>query len=181
MILESLFVILLLIVLTVIFYRSALHEYTILQKDWDAEDVKWSALLSERAPLVVRKVPIQWIRLWTSARTSKFGWPVVIHDDKRVRSNWSIWLNAKSSGLQKIMNTSDLATTAGLHEQAADIALNFRRPFWLPGSFAVNNVNANVIPPTEHAFVGLKKTTAEATAWISTDGAPLLYRHCYRG
>jgi hypothetical protein len=173
MILESLFVILLLIVLTVIFYRSALHEYTILQKDWDAEDVKWSALLSERAPLVVRKVPIQWIRLWTSARTSKFGWPVVIHDDKRVRSNWSIWLNAKSSGLQKIMNTSDLATTAGLHEQAADIALNFRRPFWLPGSFAVNNVNANVIPPTEHAFVGLKKTTAEATAWISTDGAPL--------
>jgi len=174
MFLESLFVVLLILVLTVIFYRAALHEYTILQKNWDSEDTKWSNLLSERAPLVVREVPKPWIKLWTAARTSKFGWPVVIQDGKqRVRSSLSIWLQAKATPQQKIVNTADISDTAGLYEQATDIAIHFRRPFWLPGSFAVNNVSCNIIPPTEHSFVGLKKTTAEATCWVATDGAPL--------
>ena len=92
MLLESLFIILLIIVFTVIFYRAAIHEYTILQKDWSAEDAKWTELISERAPLIVRDVPADWTRLWTNSRTGKFGWPVVVNEGKKKsRSSWSIF------------------------------------------------------------------------------------------
>jgi hypothetical protein len=171
MILESLFIILLVFVFVVIFYRAAIHEYTIVQKDWDTEDVKWSELLTERAPLVVRSVPKTWTRLWTAGRTAKFGWPVVLQ--ARVRTSWSAWLNSKPGASQKIVNEHDLALAAGLYDQAVDMGLQFRRFSWLPGSMAVGAVSAGVIPPTPGSFVGLRKTTAEATCWVATDGTPL--------
>jgi hypothetical protein len=174
MFLESLFLLLLILVFVVIFYRAAIHEYTILQKDWGTEDVKWSELLAERAPLVVRGVPKTWTRLWTQGRTAKFGWPVVLQERQgRVRTSWSAWLNSRPPPGQRIQNEADLALAAGLSEQAIDMGLQFRRPFWLPGSFAMGGLTAGVIPPTPGAVVGLRKTTAEATCWLSTDGSPL--------
>jgi len=184
MFLESLFVILLLLVFSVIFYRSAIHEYTIVQRNWATDEAKWPALLAEKAPLIVREVPQPWVRLWTNKRTAKFGWPVVIQEPKeRSRTSWSTWLQAKSAGVlgKRIVNEPDLAIAAGLPEQAAEIALNFRSPYWLPGSLAVKNVSAGVIAPIEGAFVGLRKTTAEATCWIATDGKPLLIWLAHEG
>jgi hypothetical protein len=187
MLLESIFVILLILVFVVIFYRAAIHEYTILQKDWSTaadEEVKWSELLGERAPLVVRNVPKQWTRLWTRARTAKFGWPVVLEErGKRVRTSWSTWLQSKPGAADKqhIMNEADLASAAGLYDQAVDAGLQFRRPLWLPGSIAMSRLTAHVIPPAEGNFVGLRKTTAEATCWVATDGTPLLFWIAHEG
>lgn len=172
MLLESLFVVLLILIFTVIFYRAAIHEYTIIQKDWSSIDVNWTDLISERAPLIIRDVPVDWTRLWTNNRTGKFGWPVVLEDGKRKsRSSWSIFLQSKTNN--RISNGNILAETAGLLEQATVISNEFRRPFWLPGSFAVGKTTANIIKPTSTDFIGLKKTTAEATCWVSTDGSPI--------
>lgn len=176
MLLESLFIILLLLVFSVIFYRSAIHEYTILQRNWDSEDVKWAALLGEKAPLIIRQVPTAWTKLWTQKRTAKFGWPAVISEKgQRSRTNWSTWITAKNNTLsgKRLINEPDLAIAAGLPDQAAEVALNLRSPYWLPGSFAVKNLTASVIAPINGAFIGLRKTTAEATAWVATDGPPL--------
>ena len=192
MFLESLFIVLLLLVFSVIFYRSAIHEYTIVQKNWGLEDEKWSALLGEKAPLIIRSVPATWTRLWTHKRTAKFGWPVVIQDAAaaaaaagagRSRTGWSTWLGTGvGTGKDKrVINEVDLATTAGLPEQAADIGYVFRAPYWLPGSLSVRGVRAGVIPPLDTAFVGLQKTTAEATCFIATDGRPLLLWLAHEG
>ena len=172
MILESLFIVLLVLIFAVIFYRSAIHEYTIIQKNWVTDDTKWSNLIGERAPLIIREVP--WTRFWNHRRTAKYGWPVVLQQGaKRIKSSWSTWLEAKSSGIQKIINTVDLANASGLSEPATQISLAFRRSFWLPGSFAVSGLKANLIPASSDAYVGLIKTTAESTCWVSTDGSPL--------
>jgi len=175
MIFESIFIILIIIVFTVIFYRGAIHEYTILQKNWkDDRDTKWSDLLSERSPLVIREVNKDWTRLWTYNRTGKFGWPVIVFDGKeQVRSTWTSWLKSTGGAAHRVINQQELADAAGLFEKASEINLQFRRPFWIPGSFAIRNLRANVIVPRVRAIVGLQKTTAEATCWVSTDGAPL--------
>lgn len=174
MLLESTFIGLLILVFVVIFYRAANHEYTILQKDWGSDDVNWSKLVSERMPIVVRHVPKAWTKLWTRARTAKFGWPVVVQEKgKKMRTTWSGLVAAPPRLGQQILNTSDLATAAGLHDQAAEIGLEFRRPFWLPGSMSVGNLTAHVVPSHDKSFIGLRKTTAEATCWVATDGTPL--------
>ena len=174
MLLESVFVILLILVFTVIFYRSAIHEYTILQKDWATIDTKWNELIAERSPLIIRDCPQEWTRLWTNSRTAKFGWPVVIREgNKKARASWATYLKAKVSRNKGILNGDVLADTAGLSDYASTISNEIRRPFWLPGSFSVSGLSANIIQPNETDFVGLKKTTAEATCWVSTDGPPL--------
>jgi len=177
MLLESLFIILIILVFAVIFYRAAIHEYTILQKDWDVESTNWSELMAERSPLVIRDVPNTWTKLWNVKRCSKLGWPVVLKEQKAgvkpVRVALSVWLNSKSDMLKSPVNKTDLAGVAGLGEQANEISMHLRRPYWLPGSFSTGKMEAHVIRPNENDFVGLKKTTAEATCWISTDGAPL--------
>jgi hypothetical protein len=175
MLFETIFVILIILVFSVMFYRSAIHEYTILQKNWKSDDdTKWSELLSERAPLVVREVNKEWVRLWTYNRTGKFGWPVVIHDGKeQVRSTWAAWLKSSGNAAHRVVNQSELADACGLFEKASDINMQFRRPFWLPGSLAIRNVRANVIVPRVRSVVGLQKTTAEATCVVATDGSPI--------
>jgi hypothetical protein len=172
MLLQSLFIILLILAFVVIFYRAAIHEYTILQKDWSSVDSNWKELISERAPLVVRDIPTDWTKQWTAARTGRFGWPVILSDGKnKSRSSWSSFINSKS--LNKILNRDILAEAAGINEHAVTISNEFRRPFWLPGSFSVGRTVANVIKPNKADYVGLKKTTAEATCIVSTDGAPM--------
>lgn len=175
MLLESLFIILLILVFAVIFYRAAIHEYTILQKDWDSDSTNWSELMAERSPLVIRDVPALWTKMWTIKRCSKLGWPVILKEGskKAQRTALSVWLNSNADTVKSLSNKGDLATVAGIGEQANEISIQLRRPYWLPGSFATGNIETNVIKPTEFDFVGLKKTTAEATCWISTDGAPL--------
>jgi hypothetical protein len=175
MLFESIFIILILLVFSVVFYRGAIHEYTILQKNWkDDKDTKWSDLLSERAPLVIREVNKDWVRLWTKDRTSKFGWSVIVFDGKeQVRSTWAAWLKSNGNAAHRVVNQLELGEIAGLFEKAAEINLQFRRPYWIPGSFAIRNVRANLIVPRIRAVVGLQKTTAEATCWVATDGAPM--------
>jgi len=174
MLLESIFVVLLILVFTVMFYRSAIHEYTILQKDWNTIDTKWNELIAERSPLIIRDCPVEWTRLWSKSRTAKFGWPVIVRDgNRKSRAAWSTFLSAKVGAGKSILNGDVLADTSGLSDYASTISNEIRRPFWLPGSFAVSGLSANVIQPTAAAYVGLKKTTAEATCWICTDGPPM--------
>ena len=150
MLLESLFIIFIILIFVVMFYRAAIHEYTILQKDWQNDSVKWSDLVSERAPIVIRQVPNQWTRLWSNQRTSKFGWPIVVQEGKqKSRTSLSIWLKTKGDAKKYILNTADIASVAGLHDHASEISSHFRRPFWLPGSFAVSSLKANIISPVE--------------------------------
>ena len=174
MLLESLFIVLIIIVFAVIFYRAAIHEYSILQKDWTNEGTNWSELIAERSPLVIRNVPKTWTNIWHSKRCSKLGWPVIIKENKlRSRTALSVWLKSNAEKEKTLVNSGDLATIAGVGEQANDLSIHLRRPYWLPGSFATGSAEANIIKPIDSDFVGLKKTTAEATCWISTDGAPL--------
>jgi hypothetical protein len=174
MLLESVFVILLILVFTVIFYRAAIHEYTIIQKDWATIDTNWSELIAERSPLIIRECPKEWIKLWNRSRTANFGWPVVLKEgNKKVRASWSTYLKTGVSANKSILNGDVLADTAGLADYASVISNEIRRPFWLPGSLSVSGLSANIIQPINSAYVGLKKTTAESTCWICTDGAPM--------
>ena len=56
MVLELAFLVLLIVGLCALAYRSAVHEFQILQKDFTEEN-NWSELLSEELPLVIRGIP----------------------------------------------------------------------------------------------------------------------------
>jgi hypothetical protein len=148
-------------------YRSAIHEFQILQKDYEP-DTDWGTLLSEQLPLVIRDVPPSWLGGWTYGKTGNKTWPVFAEQDgKRYKVAWNTYLSQPDTSAQPTVSDCE-ELPVKLHQTIQNWGYDgFSRPWWLP-----------VGTPTPHLFLqknvhGLEKTKAEWTAIVSTDGAPL--------
>lgn len=166
MILEILFVGLLVFGICVLAYRGAIHEFQILQKDY-APDTKWSEMLSEQLPIVIRSLPSRWLGSWTKQRTEQKTWLVTVVDNegKKFKTTWAHWLQSPKGQPQ---NLSELASVAKLDTTLRNWGdEGFSHWSWLPTSAPL----PAIITGTQ--FQGVKKTVAEFTAIVTTDGAPL--------
>lgn len=164
MVLELLFLCLLIIGLCVVAYRGAIHEFQILQKDYDPDN-DWSALLSEQLPIVIRGLPRHLLGGWTAAKTDQKTWMVKVRDaqGKAYRTTWNNWLKHPSLAPE---NMDELAEAVRLKHTFENWGVeDIRRWSWLPASTPT--------PHVLHTATGVKKTTAEFTAIVATDGAPL--------
>lgn len=167
MVLELLFLALLIAGLCALAYRSATHEFQILQKDF-TNDNNWSELLSEELPLVVRGVPKSWLGTWSERSTAKKTWQVVVkQDDRRFKTTWATWLTTPYPKPQP-QNIAEISAVARLDYSLSNwTADGFRRWSWLP----TGAPSPYVFGPQD--WKGVQKTTAEFTAVVATDGAAL--------
>lgn len=167
MVLELAFLVLLIAGLCALAYRSAVHEFQILQKDFTDEN-NWSELLSEELPLVIRGIPKSWAGVWNEKATAKKTWQVVVKQDgRRYKTTWANWLTTPQPKPQP-HNIEEIAAVARLdHALSNWSADGFRRWSWLPSGTAHPYVFG------ADDFKGVQKTTAEFTAVVATDGAPL--------
>lgn len=149
-------------------YRGALHEFQILQKDYSSQN-KWQEFLSEQLPLVIRNLPPTWLGNWSATRTLIKDWPVTIETgegkkSKKMKTPFKNWLEYPDTPIE---NCAELAQHAKL-----DITIQnwFRRWFWIPTNSPCSYVLSSF---SENSCIPLKKTTADSTVIVSTDGAPL--------
>lgn len=168
MVLELLFLFILIIGLCAFAYRGAVHEFQILQKDFDDTN-NWSELLSEELPLVVRGIPKSWSGGWNEKTTAKKSWQVVVRQDgRRFKTNWANWLITPYPKSQPL-NISEIATVARLDHTISNWAADgLRRWSWVPPS----TPHPYVFGGTED-YLGVHKLAAEFTVVTATDGAPL--------
>jgi len=151
-------------------YRSAIHEFQILQKDYEA-DTDWGTLLSEQLPLVIRDIPPSWLGGWTYGKTGTKTWPIIIaQNGTRRKVAWNAYLSTQQGQdrAPSVAVCDELAAPVKLLQTFQNWGYDgVTRPWWLP-----------VGTPTPHLFLQtdckpLEKTKAEWTAIVSTDGAPL--------
>jgi hypothetical protein len=167
MVLELLFLFILIIGLCAFAYRGAVHEFQIIQKDFN-EDNNWSELLSEELPLVIRGIPKSWSGAWTEKATSKKTWQVIVRQDgRRFKTTWGNWLHTSYPKPQP-ENKQEISAVARLPYSISNwTADGMRRWSWLP----VTDPTPFVFGPED--FQGVQKITAEFTAIVATDGDPL--------
>lgn len=167
MVLELLFLVLLIVGLCALAYRSATHEFQILQKDFTEEN-NWSELLSEELPLVIRGIPKSWAGAWSEKATAKKTWQVMVNQDgRRFKTTWATWLTTPHPKPQP-QNIQEIAAVARLDHCLSNwTADGFRRWSWLPAG----KTHPYVFGPQD--YKGVQKTTAEFTAVVATDGVPL--------
>jgi hypothetical protein len=168
MILELLLVGFVIFAVCIAFYKRAIHEFQILQKDW-APTIDWSSMLSERLPLVIRNVDPSWRGTWTRTSTERKRWPTIVRteDGDLLRTTWNEWI-ASDPGQPPVYNTDELANILKLPIQEWQDG-GFSSSTWLPGS----SVRAEVLGPSTASYKPAEKTSAAATLIMSTDGAPL--------
>ena len=169
MLLELLIATLLVFGFFLIAYKGAVHEFQILQKEWDP-DIDWASLLSERVPLVIRNVNPAWQGAWTRKATAGRQWPISVEGEggKRLRGRWSDWI-ASPPGEPRLLNTEKLAAAVHLpYREWTDGG--FRRWSWLP---TPSRITTDVLGPSEDTVRPIEQTTAAATVLQATDGAPL--------
>lgn len=166
MILELLFIGLLVFAICALAYRGAVHEFQILQKDY-VSDMKWSDMLTEELPIVIRSLPNRWLGAWTRQRTEQKTWVLTVIDEagKKFRTTWAHWLQSPKGQPQ---NLEELAAVAKLDTTLRNWSdEGFRRWSWLPTSTPLPAIL------TDSQNQGVTKTTAEFTAIVPTDGEPL--------
>jgi hypothetical protein len=167
MVLELLFFFILVFAVCALVYRGAVHEFQILQKDFGEEN-EWSELLSEELPLVIRGLPKAWLGAWSEKATAKKTWQVRVEQEgRRFKTTWNNWLTTPYPKPQP-ENYTEIAGVARLSHNLDNMtAEGLRRWSWLPHSVP----HPHVFGPND--FQGVRKTMAEFTAVVATDGAPL--------
>lgn len=174
MVIELLLIFLVIVGFFVMMYKSAITEYTILQEDYHPDDDLWKKLLSEKSPLVIRNIPESWSGIWNYESTKHTTWPVVTKKDgQTVRTGWKNWIhhpvNDDSVEPTMIMNSEEISNVARFDEIASSIKSDIGKWTMLNG---LTKTDVVVLPPVSERVYGLKKTTAEATLFVSTDGTP---------
>ena len=168
MILQSLIVVLLIFGICVISYRTANHEFQILQKDY-ASNIVWSEILQEQLPVVIRNIPPSWLGNWTARKTQTKQWNVSIQGKSQKTPRVVKFLNWLNYPSDPFVNGKEL----GKHVRL-DLTIqnwkNFRKWSWLPTGLPIPYVISNL---PNNSFVGLRKTVADGTAIVSSDGTPL--------
>jgi hypothetical protein len=168
MILELVFLALLVLGLCVLVYRGAVHEFQILQKEYEP-DTDWSEVLSEQLPLVIRGLPRSWVGGWNRAITSKRTWQVLVRspEGKRLRTTWANYLQTPSPRPLP-ENGAQLSEAAKLSYTFSNWGVEgLRRWSWLP----VGSPEPFLL--SKGQCVGVKKAVAEFSAIVATDGVPL--------
>ena len=160
-----------LIGVAVLFYRGAVHEFQILQHDW-SDELHWTSLLSERAPLVIRDLPTELQGSWRRTATTRRSWPVLLENkDGSVRTPWHDWINTPVSNVAErtIVNGERLAESAGLPEVVRDWrSAGFYRWTWLPTS----STSVHLLPPSDTACKPLEQISSDCKVFVCTDGTP---------
>jgi hypothetical protein len=167
MYLEVLFLLFLVVALCAFAYRGAVHEFQILQKDYD-EEQSWSELLAEELPLVIRGIPKAWTGAWSEKATGKKTWQVQVKQDgRRFKTTWAQWLATPDPKPQP-ENGAEIAHVARLGYNFSNMTADgLRRWSWLPPA----TPSPTVFGPKD--YQGVQKLTAEFTIVVATDGAPL--------
>lgn len=171
MVLEFVFVCLLLFGLCLLAYRGAIHEFQILQKDFNADvDIQWSEILTERLPIVVRNCPKAWLGYWNQKYTEMKQWQVIcMNDGKKFKTTWNHWLQTPTPR-PTIVNSHELAKVIKLDYTFSNWTNDgFRRWSWLP----VGTPEPHVLSGTGDECMGLQKVKSEYMSLVATDGAPL--------
>jgi len=170
--LELILVGVILLGLAVLFYRGAVHEFQILQHDW-SDDINWANLLSERAPLVIRDIPVELQGSWRRQAVARRSWPVLLQNKQgRVRSTCADWISTSLAQVETrtIENGERLATSAGIGEMVNDWrSAGLYRWTWLPTS----SCSVHLLPPTETACLPLQQVRSDCKWIVATDGTPL--------
>ena len=166
MVFEVLFLILLVLGVCVVAYRGAIHEFQILQRDYEPNNI-WRDLISEQLPIVIRNVPKYWMGGWTQANTEQKKWNVVVRENgKGFRTTWNVWIHGNHDTMPE--NIQEIVTAMKLHTISEHIiADGFSHWSWMP----YYRVNPVCLPPA--GFRGVRKTVAEITGILSTDGDPI--------
>lgn len=168
MILELLFLGLLVFGLCVLGYRGAVHEFQILQKDFDTNTDDWSDLLSEQLPLVIRSIPKTWLGGWTRKQTEKKSWQIFVRmNGKKLKTTWTNWIQTPSPRAFP-ENMQEIAQVARLNHSFSNWSADgFRRWFWLP----TQTPEPFILHGND--FLGVHAVTEESVTIVATDGAPI--------
>lgn len=166
MVFELIVLILLVVGVCIIAYRGAIHEFQILQRDYEP-NTTWRDLLSEQLPIVVRNIPKHWMGGWTLPNTEQKQWVVFLKDNgKRFRTTWNVWLKDNHTTMPE--NIQDIVSAMKLYNISEHIvAEGFSHWSWIP----VYNIYPVCLPVG--GFRGVRKTIAEFTGILATDGDPI--------
>lgn len=166
MVFEFLFLILLILGVCIVAYRGAVHEFQILQRDYEP-NTAWRDLLSEQLPIVVRNAPKHWMGGWTQQATENRRWNVVVKDNgKRFRTTWNVWIKGNHSDMPE--NIQEITAAMKLPMASEHIVADgFSHWSWIP----FYTVHPTCLP--SGAFRGVRKTVAECTGILATDGEPI--------
>ena len=166
MVFELLIVLLLILSMCVIAYRSAVHEFQILQRDYEP-NTNWRDLLSEQLPIVIRNIPKYWMGGWAHHTTEQKRWNVTVKENgKRLRTTWNVWL--EDNHMEMPLNIQEIVKAMKLQNVSEHIiADGFSHWSWIP----IYPVNPYILQ--KDGFRGLRKTSAEMTGIVSTDGEPI--------
>ena len=166
MVFELLIVLLLILSMCVIAYRSAVHEFQILQRDYEP-NTNWRDLLSEQLPIVIRNIPKYWMGGWAYHTTEQKRWNVSVKENsKRLRTTWNVWL--QDNRMEMPLNIQEIVKAMKLQNVSEHIiADGFSHWSWIP----IYPVNPYILQ--KDGFRGLRKTSAEMTGIVSTDGEPI--------
>jgi hypothetical protein len=165
--------------LSLLMYRSAIHEFQINQKDFsDSGETNWSALLSEKIPLVIRNVPDNLVENWSLKKTGGRNWPVLLNQKgSNVRTFWSNWVNTpiNKESIDKIhkkyKNGERLAQSANLDELVNEWKYNgISRYVYLPGVYKTTGV---VLPPIEDVCSVLTQVKCDNLLLVCSDGCAM--------
>lgn len=170
MILELVFLTLLVIGICVLFYRGAVHEFQILQKEYEPE-MNWGEVLSEELPLVIRGLPKNWVGGWSARITGRRTWKTLVRnaDGRKLRTTWMNYVETPAPR-PALLNGAEIAEAARLSHTLSNWRDDgFGRWSWLPASAATPEPGIL----TSADFRGVTKMTAEFTAFVATEGAPL--------
>jgi len=166
MVFELLFLTLLILGVCIVAYRGAIHEFQILQRDYEP-NMTWKDLISEQLPIVIRNIPKYWIGGWTQSNTENKTWTTIVREKGRgFRTTWNVWIQGSHTTMPE--NIQDIVTAMKLQNTSEHmIADGFSHWSWIPHY----RVNPHVLPVK--GFRGVRKTVAEFTGIIATDGAPI--------
>jgi len=166
MVFEILFLLLLILGVCVVAYRGAIHEFQILQRDYEP-NTTWRDLISEQLPIVVRNIPKHWMGGWTRSNTEQKQWTVFLRDNgKRFRTTWNVWIGGQHATMPE--NIQEITSAMKLHTVSEHmVADGFSHWSWIP----VYPVHPICVSPG--GYRGVRKTVAECTGIVATDGGPI--------
>lgn len=170
MFLELLFLTLLVAGICILFYRGAVHEFQILQKEYEPE-MNWGEVLSEELPIVIRGIPRSWMGGWSARITDRRKWKTLVRnsDGRKFRTSWMNYVETPAPR-PVLLNGTEIAEASRLSHTLSNWRDDgFGRWSWIPS-------NATMPEPgilTSLDFRGVSKMTAEFTTFVATDGAPL--------
>jgi hypothetical protein len=175
--LEVLLITLVIVGITLLMYRGAVHEFQINQKDYNEEN-DYSSLINEKVPLVIRNVPKELVKNWTMSRTGNKHWPVLLQEKgSSIRTQWNNYTNTPivKETIDKIhkkyKNGERLAQSANLQEMIQEWRYNGLNKYtWIMGSYKTKGC---MIPPIENAIAGLSQVKADCLLLVCTDGCTM--------